>query len=192
VLAIDASAAQLLHAVPHPRIEYRVATAEELPLADGSTDLVVAAQAAHWFDFARFHAECRRVLRAGGLVALWTYEKFRVDPAVDAAVDRFYADVIGPYWPRERRYVEDGYRTLPFPYEELPAPEFDLRLHWDAATVLRYVGTWSAVQRYREARGADPLPQLAALLESAWPGGGARELQWPIHLRVGRVAASSR
>jgi SAM-dependent methyltransferase len=187
VLAIDASAAQLAHALPHPRIEYRVATAEQMPLADGAADLVVAAQAAHWFDFARFHAECRRVLRPGGLVALWTYEKFRVDPAVDAAVDGFYAEVIGPYWPPERRHVEEGYRTLPFPYEELAAPTFELRLHWDVATTLRYVGTWSAVQRYRDARGLDPLPQLGASLEAAWPGGEERELHWPIHLRLGRV-----
>jgi SAM-dependent methyltransferase len=192
VLAIDASAAQLAHASPHPRIEYRVATAEQLPLPDAAADLVVAAQAAHWFDFARFHAECRRVLRDGGLVALWTYEKFRVDPAVDAAIDRFYAEVIGPYWPPERRLVELAYRTLPFPYEELATPAFELCLHWDAATTLHYVGTWSAVQRYRAALDADPLPQLQALLEVAWPGGGVRELRWPIHLRLGRVQAPAR
>ncbi len=187
VLAIDASAAQLAHASSHPRVEYRVATAEQLPVSDGAADLVAAAQAAHWFDFARFHAECRRVLRRGGLVALWTYEKFRVDPPVDAAVDRFYSEVIGPYWPPERRYVEEGYRTLPFPYQELAAPAFELRLRWDAATTLRYVGTWSAVQRHHDARGVDPMPLLEASLAAAWPGGGERELRWPIHLRLGRV-----
>jgi hypothetical protein len=132
------------------------------------------------------------VLRDGGLVALWTYEKFRVDPAVDAAIDRFYTEVIGPYWPPERRHVEQAYRTLPFPYEELATPAFDLCLHWDAATTLHYVGTWSAVQRYRAALDADPLPQLQALLEAAWPGGGVRELHWPIHLRLGRVQAPVR
>jgi len=189
VLAIDASPAQLAHAPPHPRVEYRIATAGRLPVADGTADLVAAAQAAHWFDFSRFHAECRRALRRGGLVALWTYEKFRVDPAVDAAVDRFYTEVIGPYWPPERRFVEEGYRTLPFPYEELPVPAFELRLQWDAATTLRYVGTWSAVQRHRDARGVDPIPQLEASLEAAWAGGGERELRWPIHLRLGRVQA---
>lgn len=188
VLAVDASRAQLAHAPPHPRVTYLAAPAERLPVASGAADLVAAAQAAHWFDFERFYAECRRVLVPGGLVALWTYEKFRIDPRIDAAVDRFYAEVVGRFWPPERRYVEQGYRTLPFPFAEQPAPAFELRLRWDRATVLRYVGTWSAVQRYRDAQGADPLPLLEAALTDAWPdGAGARELTWPIHLRLGRA-----
>lgn len=188
VLAVDASQAQLAHALPHPRVSYLAAPAERLPIAGGAADLVAAAQAAHWFHFARFYAECRRVLRPGGLVALWTYEKFKVDPTIDAALDHFYTEVIGAYWPPERRYVEQGYRSLPFPFEERAAPEFELSLKWDRATVLRYVGTWSAVQRYRDSLGADPMPLLEAALVRSWPDeAGTRELAWPIHLRLGSV-----
>lgn len=187
VLASDGSRAQLAHAQPHARVRYLRHHAERLPYRDGCADLLAAAQAAHWFDFARFHAEVRRVLRPGGVCALWTYEKFRVDAAVDACVDAFYADLIGPYWPPERRHVEQAYRSLPFPYAELAAPEFVLESRWSLERTMQYLGTWSAVQRYRDANANDPLPALARELAARWPAEGVATLRWPIHLRIGRV-----
>jgi SAM-dependent methyltransferase len=186
VLAVDGSARQLASAEAHGRVRYVAALAERLPLRDRSVSLVAAAQAFHWFDVARFHAECRRVLVPGGVVAVWTYEKFRVDAGVDAVVDRFYTDVVGADWPPERRHVELGYRTLPFPWQEVEAPVFRLETDWDLDEVVGYLATWSAVQRYKDRLGHDPLaalrPQLAALWRS-----GARRLRWPIHLRIGRA-----
>jgi SAM-dependent methyltransferase len=105
VLAVDGSTSQLAGAEPSARVLYVAALAERLPVAEHSASLVTAAQAVHWFDFDRFHAECRRVLVPGGLLAVWSYEKFRVDAAVDAVIDRFYTEVVGDYWPPERRYV---------------------------------------------------------------------------------------
>lgn len=189
VLAVDGSASQLRRAVPHPRVQYACALAEALPVADHSADLIAAAQAVHWFDFERYYAECRRVLRPGGLFAAWTYEKFRVDDRVDALVDAFYTDVVGRYWPPERRYVEQGYRTLPFPWEELSAPPFTLQTDWTLAEVIGYLATWSSVQRYKDAHaGADPLPQLQSSLAPLWPADGSpRRIAWPIHVRLGRA-----
>ncbi len=186
VRATDPSAAQLARAARHPRIDYALETAESIALPDASVDLLAAAQAAHWFDGPRFFAEARRVLRPGGVIALWTYEKFRVDARVDTLVDDFYRDVVGPYWPRERRHVEEGYRSLGFPLAQLAAPPFALETSWDADTALAYLGTWSAVQRYREARGRDPLERIAPLLREVW-GQAERPMRWPIHLCVARV-----
>lgn len=187
VIALDGSRRQLASAQAGPRVRYVAALAERLPLRDQCASLVAAAQAAHWFDFDRFHAECRRVLVPGGVVAVWTYEKFRVDPDVDAIVDRLYYDVVGEDWPPERRYVEQGYRTLPFPWREEPAPAFELETDWDLEQVLGYLATWSAVQRFRDRVGHDPLPALRTQLEPVWPGGRARRLRWPIHLRLERA-----
>lgn len=189
VVAVDGSLGQLAHAERHPGVAYVAALAERLPLRDGSADLVVAAQAAHWFDFARYYAECRRVLAPGGAVALWTYEKFRAGGAVDAIVDEFYARVVGPYWPPERRYVEQGYRTLPFPLHEEPAPAFEHTTDWDLERLMGYLATWSAAQRCRDRTGTDPLPALRARLAAHVPAGAPLRLRWPIHLRVGRARA---
>jgi SAM-dependent methyltransferase len=187
VLAVDGSRAQLEHAAPHPRVRYEQAMAERLPVPDASVSLVAAAQAVHWFDFDHFHAECRRVLKPGGVVAVWTYEKFRANRAVDAVMDRFYVDVIGPYWPPERRYVDEAYATLPFPWPDQPVPAFQLQTVWSLEQALGYLGSWSSVQRYKDSHlGQDPLLVIAAELETLWPAGSTLRLNWPIHLRLGR------
>lgn len=189
VVAIDASGDQLARALRHPRVTYVRSTVERLPVADASVALVAAAQAVHWFDFARYFAECRRVLVPDGVMAVWTYEKFRIDAAVDAVIDHFYAHTVGRFWPPERRYVEEAYRTLPFPWRERPAPPFKLETRWGLDEVMGYLATWSSVQRYKDANDRqDPLPDLRRRLESLWPAdGSARLVAWPIHLRVGHA-----
>ncbi len=192
VVALDGSLGQLGSATPGPNVAYVAALAERLPIRDHTVSLVTAAQAAHWFDFGRFHAECRRVLVPGGVVAAWTYGKFRLDDpdggsseAVDAVIDDFYENVVGAFWPPERRYVELGYQTLPFPWREAAAPAFALETTWDLERVLGYLGSWSAVQRYRDHHGRDPLRPLRTALESAWGDAGIRRLRWPVHIRAG-------
>lgn len=187
VLAVDGSASQLSRAERHARVHYAAGIAEQLPLGERCAELVVAAQAAHWFDFGRFNAECRRVLAPGGVVAVWTYEKFRVNTAIDAVVDDFYVNVVGGDWPAERRYVEQGYRTLPFPWRELSAPAFQLETDWDLQQVLGYLATWSSVQRHKDRTGGDPLQALEPRLAAVWPRSVALRLRWPIHLRIGRA-----
>jgi SAM-dependent methyltransferase len=185
VVAADGSVAQLRNAQAHPHVVYLANLAEQPALKDGSVDLAAAAQAAHWFDHARFHPQMRRVLRADGVLALWTYGLAFVAPSIDAVVRHFYDVVVGPYWPPERRHVENAYRDLPFPWRELPAPQFQLQLEWDLDDFIGYVGTWSATQRYTKVSGADPLPTLRAEIAPLW-GSGNRPVIWPLHLKVGR------
>ncbi len=187
VVATDASESQLAHAQRHPRVEYRRATAEHSGLDAASVDLVTVAQALHWFDLEKFYAEVRRVVRPGGCLAVWTYALFQCDPAADAAIRDFYERTLGDYWTPERRLVEQGYRTLPFPFEETKTPEFVMESRWNLEQVLGYLGTWSALKRYREAKGSDPLPELAEGLRRAWGKEEVRPLRWPISLRCGVV-----
>lgn len=53
-----------------PTLEVLDGTAEHLPLPDESVDALTVAQAFHWFDAPVALAEMRRVLRAGGTLAL--------------------------------------------------------------------------------------------------------------------------
>ena len=189
VLAIDASREQLASARPHPRIEYRVARAEETGAESGSVDLVSAAQAVHWFDFDRFYAEVRRVLALGGAVALYTYNLVRVDPGFDRVLDRLAREVVGPYWPPERHWVDEEYRTLPFPFAEVPAPRIENQARWDLDRLLAYVATWSDCRRYRQATGRDPIKMLQDELVAAWGDPAQpRAVRWPIYMRSGYVA----
>lgn len=188
VLATDASAAQIAAATPHPRVRYAVVPAEASGLPDGSVDCAVAAQAAHWFALDAYYREVRRVARPGGLVALVTYAVMEVDPEVERLVERFYWETLDGHWPPERRLVEEGYRSLPFPFEPVEAPTLALEHRWDAEQLLGYVGTWSAVQSLRKAGRGDELERFGQELRAAWGDpAAARLIRWPLSLRLGRV-----
>jgi SAM-dependent methyltransferase len=113
VVATDASASQIAAAAARSNVRYRVATAVASGLPDACADLVCVAQALHWFDLVPFYAEVRRVLRARGVLAVWTYGVLHVEgDEIDARMQRFYWDTLGAYWPAERKLVEEGYRGL--------------------------------------------------------------------------------
>jgi SAM-dependent methyltransferase len=187
VIATDPSQAQLAAAEPHPRVRYTIAAEDTSGLPAMSVDLVTAAQAAHWFDQAHFHAEVRRVLRPGGIVAIWCYGLCQVAPPIDALLASFYKDTVGSHWPPERRHVEDGYQSLPFPFIESPLPVHVMERQWTLAEFGDYLGTWSAVDRYRQAHGTDPVAPLVAAVTATW-GDGARTVKWPLTGRLGRLA----
>ncbi len=190
IIATDASAEQIAHAGAPGNVVFRVATAEASGLDARSVDLVSVAQAAHWFDLPRFFAEAQRVLKPGGVLALWGYGRLDLPGGMDAIFQRFYGETIGPYWPPERKWIDDGYRSLDFPFEEIAAPAFFIKVEWNLARLLDYLSTWSAVKRYRSDKGVDPLPALMAELQPLWgDGDAALPLQWPLFLRVGRMQA---
>lgn len=188
VIATDPSRKQLEHAEPHPRVDYRVASAEVSLLDTASIDLITVAQAIHWFDLGRFYAEAKRVLKPGGVIAAWTYTLLDVEAGIDALLTDFYKNVVGPYWPPERRMVDDRYRSLPFPFDPIAPPAFEIRTEWSRDDLLGYLGTWSATQAYMKAKGVDPLVEFGHSLAALWPDSGMKKsLRWPLHLRVGRT-----
>ena len=192
VIATDASAQQIDQAQLDPKVRYLVAPAEQAPIDDATVDLVTVAQALHWIDLTSFYAEVRRVARPRGILAVWCYQLHNISPEIDAIVTRLYSDIVGPYWPPERKIVEDGYRTIAFPFDELTTPGFELVHSWDLEHLLGYMGSWSSTQRYRKQIGADPLPLIAQDLEAAWGDPAmTRNVIWPLHLRVGRISSSA-
>jgi pimeloyl-ACP methyl ester carboxylesterase/ubiquinone/menaquinone biosynthesis C-methylase UbiE len=186
VVATDASPSQIGAASFHPRVRFRVAAAEASGLPDSSVDLVTVAQAAHWLDRRRFFEEVDRVLAPRGVVALWCYGAVEVDRDLDPAVNRFRT-VVEPFWPRERALVDDGYRSLEFPYEEIAMPKFVFEATMTLEGFAGYVRTWSSTQACVAARGRDVVEDLVRDLSFAWPNPEvARKVRWPLHLRVGR------
>jgi SAM-dependent methyltransferase len=145
VVATDASPQQVAQARPHDRIDYLVAPAERTPLPESSIDLITVAQALHWFALPAFYSEVLRVARPGGILAAWCYELNEITPEVDQVIGRLYSDILGGDWPPERRLVEEGYRTIPFPFDEVAPPQFSMGARWDLPRLLGYLGTWSAV-----------------------------------------------
>lgn len=188
VVATDASIQQIANAEPHAAVEYRVAPAETSGLDDGSADLVTVAQAAHWFDLDAFYAEVRRVLKPKGVIALVTYGVIKANGEVGRVLDDFYYDVLGAFWPPERRHVESGYREFVFPFAEIAPPAFAMTANWSLAEVLGYVDTWSAVRNIEKVLGRAPYEQFASALTEAWGDPAQRrDIRWPLSLRIGRT-----
>jgi SAM-dependent methyltransferase len=187
VIATDASEKQIDNAEAHPRVEYRIAPAENSGIESNSVDLITVAQALHWFELERFDTEARRVLKPGGVVAAWAYKLAQIEPAIDALVNHYYSDVVGAYWPPERGLVEK-FEELAFPFPEIAAPPFEMVAHWNTEHLIGYLRTWSATQRFIAANQRDPLQDVAGDLRLAWDD--AKELRpvvWPLTVRIGRV-----
>ena len=148
---------QIARARQIENVEYRVASAEASGLEAASVDLATVAQALHWLDHDRFYREVRRVARPGGIIACWSYGQCHVTPELEPLLREFEFEIVGPYWPPNRKWVDEGYRTIPFPFVEIPMPSFDLRVIWTLGQLGQYLRSWSAVSRFRQDRGHDPV-----------------------------------
>jgi len=190
VIATDASEAQIANAEAHARVEYRVAPAETSGIESDTMDLVMVAQALHWFDLDRFYAEVKRVLKPNGIIAASAYNLLKIAPAIDEIVNRYYYEIVGPFWPPERELVEN-FADLPFPFHKIDPPEFEMKARWNLDHLIGYLGTWSATQRFISARGSDPLNETTDELRIAWGDPQQmRKVIWPLILRIGVKATS--
>lgn len=188
VVASDVSAAQIAHATSHDRVEWLVATAEAAPLHGDSVDVVTVAQALHWFDHARFYGEVRRVAVPGAAIVAWSYSPPKMEGDVGALLDQFMFETLRGYWPPERRYVDEGYRSIPFPFERIDSPELRLDDEWPLSQLTGYMRTWSATARYRKQLGVDPVVAVAQQLRGLWGDpDDRRAITWPLVVFAGRV-----
>jgi SAM-dependent methyltransferase len=186
VIATDPSRAQLDAAERNPRVDYRCEPAEASSIEAASLDLVVAAQAAHWFDWPRFVAEVGRVAKPGALVALVSYGNPSIDGDAGEAIAR-YRDAVASYWPRGREHVENGYRDLTMPWPTVDAPEIAMTELWTRDELFGYVTTWSSTNRRIADKGSGELENLHARLVEIWPDGERREVRWPLTVKLARV-----
>ncbi|MFA7506356.1 MAG: class I SAM-dependent methyltransferase [Burkholderiaceae bacterium] len=188
VVGCDPSAEQIANARPRDGVRYLQAPAERIPLPDHCASLITAAQAAHWFDLPAFYAEARRLARQGAVIALVSYGVIRLDDELQARFDRFYHHEIGPWWPAQRRLVDTGYRDVDFPFTEIEAPGFAIRMSWTLDDFLGYISTWSATRRLAEAGDEGMLEAFARDVSALW-GEPTRQRSavWPINMRVGRT-----
>lgn len=187
VIATDASDTQVRSAEKRENIDYRLAPAERSGIENESIDLITVAQAIHWFDLDAFRNEVERVLRRGGILAVWSYGLPSTSPDIDRVVNHLYGPVLDQFWPGERRLIEAGYKDIDFPYEKIDTPAFAMSSKWALAGLVGYLNTWSAVKKYIEQRKTSPVEAVFDDLSAAW--GAAEtvyEVVWPMTLLVWR------
>lgn len=186
VFASDISEAQLSKAKADEKVEYSMQAAENTDYPDDIFDLIVVAQAIHWFDFDLFYDEVNRVLRDNGVFAVIGYDRPVVSPEIDMIISDFYTRIVGPFWDPERKYIDEQYKTIPFPFTESLVPEFKNSLQWDLEHFIGYLKTWSAVKHYEKANGVNPVDVLLPQLRAYWNDAEEKKIDFPILLRVGR------
>lgn len=187
VVATDISEGQIKKAEVKDNIIYRASAEGSSGLNKNSVDLVTCAQALHWFDLKKFYKEVNRVLKPGGVVAVWTYNLFRVNKKLDELIDNFYFDNIYNYWPEQRKDVEKGYAKLEFPYTKISVPQFSMEVEWTLDHLKGYINTWTGVQNYIELECFSPLEFIEGELKNLWGDKKTKKrITWPLMVIVGK------
>jgi len=181
--ATDLSENQLKNAVSHPKITYLQQIAEETNFPDQHFDCITIGQAIHWFDFDRFYAEAKRVLKPGGLLVVLGYGNIQVDnPEVQYSIEKLYEEILEGYWDPERRFIDENYETILFPFEEIDHPQFEIRDSWNRSQLMGYLNTWSAVKHYKDRHQINPIDLLLPVV----PEFETVQVDFPVLMRIGK------
>lgn len=192
VIATDISQSRIAYATPGKNIEYRVEPAENSSIPSGTVGLITAGQAAHWLNLHRFYLEARRVACEGALIALFGFREVKVTPLVDTLTNRYLHEVVDGYWTAGKELYDSRYVSLYFPFEELQAPDFKIKVDWTLDQLLRLLDSYSGPQRYLEVHGKPPSLELLEEFKKAWGSEGlTREIIIPLLLRVGHITDKS-
>lgn len=185
VQATDISENQLKNALKLPNIVYRQAAAEEPIFEDSQFDLITVGQAIHWFNFDVFFAQVRRTLKADGVFAVFGYGLMSIDKALNGVIKKLYEQVLGKYWDVERRFIDENYTSVPFPFAELNTPKFQINTVWTFDELIGYLNTWSALQHYKRENERNPIDLVLIELKEAWGDAAKRDVVFPVFLKVG-------
>ena len=188
VIATDASAAQIESAFPHEKIRYSVEPSEKTSISPNSVDLITVGTAVHWFDFDPFYSEAHRVGKPGAILAVWTYHLVSIEPKIDRWLEHFYRETLAGFWPERIRYLDQRYETLPFPFEEIRPPKFEMETVWSLDNLVGFLASWSAVRKLVEVRGDGSFKEQVRELERLWGNTDTKQIvHWPLHFRIGKI-----
>jgi len=184
VYATDISQPQLDQAGKRTNIFYSICPAEKTPFQENQFNLITVAQALHWFDRDAFYSEARRVGKPGSLLAAWGYALLYIEPIIDEIIMDYYNHTVGPYWDNARKLVEEQYRTISFPFEEIQPPPFSIKVQWTINQLSGYLSSWSATQTYIKEKGHDPVSPFIKRLKKYWTKPDMT-VTFPLFARIG-------
>ena len=187
VYATDISQSQIDNALKAENIEYSVQPAEKPNFSNEQFDLIVVAQAIHWFNFEAFYKEVNRTAKKNAIICVIGYSRLQISEPIDQIITEFYTKIIGPYWDKERKYIDENYQTIPFPFEEIKTQNFENRQKWNLEHVIGYLNTWSAVKHFIKQNNYNPVNDLKIKLQEFWNNNEEKDIVFPLLLRIGNV-----
>src|SRR5258706_133168 len=185
VFATDISEKQIENAARAENIYYSLA-GETTSFPESSFDLICVAQAIHWFDRDKFYAEVKRVAKQHATLAIWGYGLLKINPEVDLYIKDYYVNIVGPYWDKERRLIDEEYETILFPFKEIKSPAFSFSFQWTITELKGYLTTWSAVQKFMKEKNFNPVDGLVEKIKPFLKS-EIIEVNFPLFMRIGFV-----
>jgi len=187
VYATDISQKQIDQAPKINNIIYAIEPAEKTALAANSVDLITVSQALHWFDFTLFYNEVKRVGKKDSKIVTWSYGLFSLGSTLDKLIEHYHFKTLETYWDKERQYVNDAYKNLPFLFRRIPFPVFAIELMWNIEMVSGFLNTWSATQKFIKINKFNPVTDLMELIKTHWGDNEMRKVTFPLYILAGAV-----
>ena len=186
VIATDTSQKQLNKAFYKKNISYHRASELHPDLKDNSVDLVTVATAIHWLNQKLFYKEAKRVLKPGGIIAIWGYTGKNINNALDPTLDSIIQKHLMPYYSDQIQLAFTGYQDLEFPFKKIESPSFKTQKLYSFSNLVDYMLSWSACQKYLAIHKQSPLFLFKEELKSAWGDVSQKKLMtWNLITYIG-------
>lgn len=187
VTASDFSIKQIQHAFIRDNIQYHNLRSEETEFPDSYFDLITAAQSVHWFNFEKYFNEVKRTGKNGSIIAVWGYGLPEIEKEINILILNFYENILKDFWDERRIHVEKKYKSIPFPFNEIPSPEFNMKTKWTFENFCGFIKSWSSVNTYIKLKKEDPTKEFFIKLSGLWEKEENKEINFPIFLRIGKI-----
>lgn len=203
VVGIDVSAAQInqarrLYTESHKNVEFQVGPAEDLSqFKDSSVDLVTFATCFHWLDAEKVYAEVKRVLKPGGVIAV--FAKGLVYASLDevtSVIKKFNYQTLADYWSPRICLIWEQYQDIMLPFEDFTRDETSFKIHrqYPLSMLIGYLRSWSGYQNYMKAHPEDDiLLDVEMNIRNIYQKHSGSEdhdvlvdMTWPMYLLMGR------
>lgn len=187
VTASDFSIKQIQNAFIRANIQYHNLSSEETGFPDSYFDLITAAQSVHWFNFEKYFAEVKRTGKNNSVIAIWGYSLPEIEKNINNIILEFYNLILNDFWDERRKYIETRYKEIPFPFNEIKTPSFNMKTYWTLENIEGFINSWSSVHTYIQTKKINPVPELIKNLENHWNKNETKEINFPLFLRLGII-----
>ncbi len=188
VNATDISDTQLQQAARIENVSYSQQRAEQTNFKDSTFDLITVAQAVHWFDFEAFYKEVKRVGNKNAILAIWGYELLNITPEIDALINTFYTEIVGPFWSFERKHIDTHYASIDFPFQEIKlTKDYEIKTELSLSDLEGYFNSWSSVQNYIRQKKENPVNQLINEIKPFWEQNETKIVSYPLFTKIGKI-----
>lgn len=120
-------------------------------------------------------------------LSVWCYSLLRIEKNIDALIKEYHFNTLAAYWDEARKYVDNGYAGISFPFEKIATPGFEIVQYWTLEDLQGYLETWSAFQKYVSVNSSNPVLPLIDAIHPFWKTGEAKKIIFPIHLLLGAI-----